>query len=111
MSPKYIKKFFKSITHSDYGQFYLIADYHRIMVMDTEFMSWSADNYRNVGGKFLHFKVKGKKFKGRVFIGVCEGDVLLDIFFTKTSGEIVRKFDDIFMEDFIDIIDKFVETD
>ena len=107
---KFIETFFAQINHSDYGQFYSIADYHRGMVRNTICWSWGAHDYKNIGGKFLNFKVQGKKFKGRVFIGV-NGKDLLDIFFTNISGNIVHTINDIFIEDFIDVIDRYVETD
>lgn len=110
MLPKFIANFFKQIAYAGYSDFYTISDIQKNMCTNMVCWSWGAHEYRNIGHKFLSFKVQGRKYTGYVFVGLNGAD-MLDIYFTNQYGTIENKIDDIGIENLIYVIDKFVETD
>ena len=58
----------------------------------------------------LRFKVNGFNHKGHVYVGV-NGLDLFDVYLTTTKGTIVKVITDIYLMDFIDIVDKAVESE
>ena len=107
---KFIANFLKKVDHEKYCVFYTIPEIQKRMRTNMVCWSWGAHEYINIGHKFLSFKVQGRKYTGYVFLGLTGGDTL-DIFFTNQNGTIENKIEDIPIDNFIEIIDKFVETD
>lgn len=72
---------------------------------------WGARNWTNVENhKALKFRVSGRLFKGFVYITV-NGLDLFDIYFTHVgTSTIVKKVNNVYIEDLIETIDKIVET-
>jgi len=76
-------------------------------------MSWGAHAWTGTKDALL-FKVQGHHFKGIVKITLTPMDVYQIEFFKGSNkaaqlGEAIKTFDDVYFDDMVDIIDKYVE--
>lgn len=59
----------------------------------------------------LAFSVNGFKHKGRVYVALNQGLDLLEIFLVNNDGKEVRHIEDVFIDDLVGVLDKYIETD
>jgi hypothetical protein len=71
-------------------------------------MSWGAHAWTGTKDALL-FKVQGHHFKGIVKITLTPMDVYKIEFLKGTKQEIVKTFEDVFFDEMVEIIDKYVE--
>ena len=71
-------------------------------------MSWGAHAWTKMNNKVLRFKVEAHRHKGHIYVAVNGAD-LFDIYLTTTKGTIKKEFKDIYIEDFISIVDEEIE--
>ena len=71
-------------------------------------MSWGAHNWTGTKDALL-FKVNGHHFKGVVKITLNSMDLYDIEFFKGNTTEVVKKFEGIYFDDMVDVIDKYVE--
>jgi len=70
-------------------------------------MSWGAHNWTGTKDALL-FKVQGHHFKGVVKI-TLKGDDTYTIEFFKNTTEVVKTYEQVYFDDMVDIIDRYVE--
>jgi hypothetical protein len=75
---------------------------------DVRVWTWAARGWKNIGNKFLQFRVSGHHHKGLVVLAV-NGSDLFDIYFCNLRGEVKQEINDIYLEDLIETIDNKVE--
>lgn len=69
--------------------------------------SWGPQAWSNYG-KILRFKVNAYRHKGHIYVRVNGAD-LFDIILTTTRGKIQKVFKDVFVGDFIEVVDQEIE--
>lgn len=91
-----------------YREFYsmqeLVSTISRLAIV----WSWGANAWTKMNKALLRFKVQAHRHKGYVFIAV-NGSDLFDIWLTKINGDVVKEFNDIYLEDLISTIDNEIE--
>jgi hypothetical protein len=72
-------------------------------------MSWGISNRANYGNKALVLKVNGLLHKGYVIISYNAGYDLFNVNIVSTHGNVKASFEQVYLEDLIDLIDSQVE--
>jgi len=70
--------------------------------------SWGATKFTNVANLALAFRVRGRHFKGYVYISVNASDIY-DVYLVNNRDRIIDVLNDIYVEDLFDTIDKRIE--
>lgn len=89
-------------------QFYGMADFVKAISNKSKVWSWGAHNYIKMNDYTLRFTVKGYLHKGHVYVVVNASD-LFDVYLTSNQGNIQQVIKDIYVDDFIDMVDAQVE--
>ena len=100
--------FEKLFTPDKYIEFYSMGDLVKAIARTLKVMSWGAHAWTKFNDHVLRFKVNAHRHKGHIYIAV-NGKDLFDVWLTTTRGRILKAFNDIFIEDLINIIDKEIE--
>lgn len=74
----------------------------------TKVMTWGACAWTNMNDKILRFQTHAHRHEGFVFVAVNGAD-LFDIYLTDKNGLLKKSFKDIYLEDFINVIDEEIE--
>ena len=74
----------------------------------TIYWSWGVSDLLNINDKGLLFRVRGHHHKGYVFITLDYTDTY-DVYLISTHGNIVKKFDMVYFDNLVEIIDDNVE--
>ena len=93
----------------NYREFYSMVEFVNAIKNKVVVWSWGAHGWTKMNNNLLRFRVKGYLHKGYVFVAV-NGRDLFDVWTTNLKGEIKDSKTDIYIEDFITIVDKMVET-
>lgn len=59
----------------------------------------------------LSFSVNGFKHKGKVYVALNQGLDLFEIFLINSEGKEVKHIEEVFVEDLVSVLDKYIETD
>ena len=78
------------------------------MMKNQKVWSWGANNFQNYLHKVLKFKVQGCHHKGHVYIVLASNDTF-DVYLTSIQGTIKKKYDNIYIDQLIDVLDKDIE--
>lgn len=73
-----------------------------------KFWSWGANNFKNLEGKGVYFKVNGHHHKGYVMICLHPSDTF-DVYFISTHGNIKEHCTNVYVDELTDLIDRKVE--
>ena len=92
-----------------YRVFYSMVEFVNSIKNKVIVWSWGAHGWTKMNNSLLRFRVRGYLHKGYVFVAVNSSD-LYDVWITNLKGEIKDSKTDIYVEDFINIVDKMVET-
>jgi hypothetical protein len=92
-----------------YRDFYSMQELVNSIKRSVIVWSWGAQGWTKINNQLLRFKVNGYLHKGYVYVAV-NGSDLFDVWTTNLKGEIKDFKTDIYAEDFINIVDKMVET-
>lgn len=71
--------------------------------------SWGAKDFAKHKDLWLRFRVSGLKFKGLVYITLAWNDTFT-LYFVSSRGTIKEKMEEVYIDELIRRIDKFVET-
>lgn len=102
----------KNISEFDkknYREFYSMVEFVNAIKNKVVVWSWGAHGWIKMNGSLLRFRVRGKLHRGYVYVAV-NGSDLFDVWITNLKGEIKATQTDIYVEDFINVVDKMVET-
>ncbi|MFR9542446.1 MAG: hypothetical protein SNG27_08715 [Rikenellaceae bacterium] len=76
--------------------------------------SWGAEKYRNIAYNdmpALRFNVNGYLHKGDVIVALNEGADAFEVFCLDDSDKVIKSKDDVYFDELVGVIDKFVEND
>lgn len=91
-----------------YREFYSMQEFVDAISHTTRVMSWGAEKWTKMNNYLLRFKVNAHRHKGHIYVAVNFLD-LFDVWLTDTKGNIVKTFDNVYLEDFIRIVDDQIE--
>jgi len=94
---------------SNYRDFYSMVDFVNSIGNTIKVRSWGAHAWTKMNDKLLRFMVHARRHKGHIYVAV-NGLDLFDVFLTTTKGKIKKTFENIYIEDFIDIVDNEIEN-
>ena len=113
---KVCKKKMKTLSQEEKKFAIETADYIWRVIRASGCICWSWGVYalqptihRNMPA--LAFSVNGFKHKGRVYIALNQGLDLLEIFLINSEGKEVKHIEEIFIDDLVSVLDKYIETD
>ena len=69
---------------------------------------WGSHNWTKMSDNVLRFNVQARRHKGHIYVAV-NGLDLFDIYLTTSHGRIVKTFNDVYLEDFLGVIDNEIE--
>lgn len=98
------------INNPTYAEFYSMVDLVAAMRKTITVMSWGAEQWKRENELFLSFVVNGRKFQGKIYIGV-NGLDLFDIYLCDLSGVIQEEILNVYIDELLGVIDKKIESD
>lgn len=84
-----------------------MSDFYNTIRKTNIAMSWGINTPKNMYNKILSFKVQGFKFKGVIYV-YLKND-LFEVVFVNRFWNIKNKMSWVYLEDFIERVDKYVE--
>ena len=92
----------------NYREFYSMEELVKTIARTMKVMSWGAHAWTKMNKSLLRFKVQAHRHKGHIYIAVNFLD-LFDVFITTVQGNIVKTFENVYIEDLITTIDNEIE--
>lgn len=84
-------------------EFYTIKKFIDETSKNSIVKSWNAKEWTKINESLLSFKVNSKNHNGPIFVAINDSD-LFDVWFTNFDGIIIKEIKDVYLFDFIDVI-------
>lgn len=89
-------------------EFYSMTEFFNTIKRTTKVMCWGAHAWTKMNKYVLRFKVEAHRHKGHIYVCVNGADYF-DVYLTTTHGKITHVFNDVFLGDFITLVDDRIE--
>lgn len=91
-----------------YREFYSMQEFVNAIRRTRKVFTWGARGWTKMNKALLRFRVSAHRHKAYIYVAVNGAD-LYEIWLTKFDGTVVKEFKDIYVEDFITLIDDEIE--
>lgn len=98
----------KEFDGKKYREFYGMNDFVKSIGRTLKSVTWGSHGWTKMNKHLLKFKVQARRHKGYIYVAVNGAD-LFDVWLTNNRGRILKTFNDVFVADIVDTIDKEIE--
>ena len=92
----------------NYREFYSMNEFIQTIGRTLKVITWGSYGWTRMNKSLLRFRVSARRHKGYIYVAV-NGSDLFNVWLTNLKGDVKMEFLDVYLEDFIDVIDTEIE--